>query len=110
MLHDRKQQYHSADVYKRQVCTLIERFHCTDNNHFRIFFFDDIEDHCEAFFEDISDKIFISDTDVFQIEWFRMPGFEMCIRDRYTTSSKSLQPETHTVSAIHKICIFFFFI
>ena len=57
------------------VCTLIERSHCTDNNHFRIFFFDGIEDHREAFFEDISDKIFISDTDVFQIERFRMPGF-----------------------------------
>ena len=57
------------------VCTLIEWSHCTDNNHFWIFFFDGIEDHREAFFEDISDKIFISDTDVFQIEWFRMPGF-----------------------------------
>ena len=57
------------------VCTFIERSYCTYNDHFRIFFFDGIKYHCKTFFEDIGDEIFISDTDVFQVERFRMACF-----------------------------------
>ena len=57
------------------ICAFIEGSDCTYDCYFRVFLLDGIEYHRKSFLENIGDKVFITDSEIFQIEGFRMSGF-----------------------------------
>ena len=57
------------------VGSFVKRSGRTDHGYFRMFCFQSLIDHSEAFFKGIRYLVFVSDPDIFQMERFRMAGF-----------------------------------